>query len=294
MKRLEGKVALITGAARGMGRSHALTLAAEGADIVAFDLTADIAAVPYPLATADDLRETAEAVEAIGGRILTVTGDVRVQEDLDDAVAHGIERFGKIDVVIPNAGIWAIADFWEIDEEQWRQMFEVNTAGVWRTVKAVAPHLIEQRSGSVILISSVNGIEGARRYAHYVAAKHAVIGLMRAFGLELAEYGVRCNAICPGAIDTPILRWQGAYDMMAGAEGAGTPEHLDSGGRATHLLAGRGLLSPQAVSNAVLWLASEESADISGLEVVVDAGHRLMPGIDPGVIVESALAEGKA
>lgn len=281
MARMDGKVALITGAARGQGRSHALTLAREGADVVAFDLASQVEGVPYPMSTEDDLRQTVEGVEALGRRALAFRGDVRSQSDLDAAVAAGIRELGQIDVVIANAGIWSLGPFHELDDQEWITSFEINTLGVLRTIRAARSHLISRRAGSIIVTSSVLGLEGSRLSGHYVASKHAVSGLAKTVALELAPYGIRCNTVNPGSIDTPMLRWQGAYDLFAGGEGLGSeatmtlPERLP-----THLLADRRLLPAAAVSNAVLYLASDESSDVTGVEIPVDAGHMVMPGIE--------------
>jgi NAD(P)-dependent dehydrogenase (short-subunit alcohol dehydrogenase family) len=200
MGELDGRVVLITGAARGQGRAHAIRCASEGADIVAVDIDHDLSTVPYSLATADDLKDTTSQVEGLGRRILSTRADVRSQEQLDAAVAEALAAFGRLDVCIANAGIWSVNAFWEIDEVQWGQLIDVNLGGVWRTAKAVAPCLIEQRSGCIIVTASVNAFEGGKRSAHYAASKHGVLGLMRTIALELAPYGVRCNAICPGAV----------------------------------------------------------------------------------------------
>jgi len=183
-KRVAGKVALITGAARGQGRSHAITLAREGADILAIDVAADIKNIPYGLATPEDMRQTVAKVKATGRRIVAVQGDVRKQADLDDLVGRGIAEFGKIDIVVANAGVWTVDDLWKITDDEWNTVLDVNVGGVWRTIKAVAPYMIERQQGSIILIAS-GAAKGGRRLAHYVASKAAVVGLMAATALEL-------------------------------------------------------------------------------------------------------------
>jgi SDR family mycofactocin-dependent oxidoreductase len=290
MGRVTGKVALITGGARGQGRSHAITLAREGADILTIDVAAGIEHIPYGLATQEDLRQTVAEVEALDRRMIAVQGDVRRQADLDDLVSRGIAEFGKIDIVVANAGVWTVDDLWKITDDQWNTVLDVNLGGVWRTVKAVAPHMIEQQQGSIILIAS-GAAKGGRRLAHYVASKAAVIGLMAAAALELGPHGIRCNVILPGGVDTAILDWQGGYDMLAGGEGLGTREHLVTGARVSPLLPGRGLLPPQAISNAVLWLASDESSEVTGIEVPVDAGSLIQPGLNATALAENIFAE---
>ena len=281
MGRLTGRVAFITGGARGQGRAHALALAREGADIVTVDIAAQIDTVPYEMSTAEDLQATVDMVEELDRRIVAIQGDVRSQEQLDAAASAAVDTFGHIDILVANAGIWSLGRLWELTDQAWDDMIDVSLTGVWRTMKAVLPHMIEaQRGGSVILTSSVNGLEGAGIYAHYVAAKHGVLGLMRAGALELAPYGIRCNAVCPGFIDTKMTDWQGAYEMTGGHEGATRAEH-EAGAYHWHALAGRGLLKPEAVSGAVLWLASDESQEVTGLAIPVDAGHSILPGFSP-------------
>lgn len=279
MARLDGKVALITGAARGQGRAHATTLAREGADIVALDTTDQIDTVSYEMATKEELDQTVSLVEDLDRRCVAVQADVRSQEQLDQAVERGISEFGKIDILLANAGILSLASFWEMPEQQWDDLIGVNLTGVWKSAKAVAPHMIERQQGAIVMTSSVNGLEPAPNYAHYVAAKHGIIGLMSNVALELAPYRVRCNAVCPGAIDTGMTNWQGIYDMFAGHEG-GTREDFVEGARSFHALGGRSALPPEAISNAVLWLVSDEAEHITGVALPVDAGHMILPSVN--------------
>jgi SDR family mycofactocin-dependent oxidoreductase len=280
MTDLTGKVAFVTGAARGQGRSHALTLAAAGADIIAIDLCTDIDTIPYHLGTEDDLAETVAEIEKLDRRAVGIKADVRSSEQLDAAVAQGIAALGPIDILIINAGVWALAPLWELTEQQWQDMIDVDLTGVWRSLKAVLPAMVERRSGAVVITSSVNGFETGGGMSHYVAAKHGVLGLMKNAALELGPYNVRCNAVCPGLIDTKMNDWQGVYDMMAGHEG-GTPEDRQNAGYNWNVLAGRSLLSPQAISNAVLFLASDAASEITGVSLAVDGGHMILPGFNP-------------
>jgi SDR family mycofactocin-dependent oxidoreductase len=279
MADLTGQVALVTGAARGQGRSHALALAAAGADIVAVDACTDVATAPYPLATPDDLAATAKEIEQLDRRVVAVQTDVRDSAGLEAAVEQGIAELGRLDVLVANAGIWALGKLWEITEAQWQEMLDINLTGVWRSVKAVVPHMIEQRAGSIVLTSSVNGFEAGGGMTHYVAAKHGVLGLMKNAALELGPYGIRCNAVCPGFMDTKMNEWQGAYDMMAGHEG-GTPEDRRRSAYNWHALARRGALAPSSVSRSVVFLASDDAADITGVALPVDAGHMVLPGFN--------------
>jgi len=277
---LDGKVALITGGARGQGRAHALTSAREGADVVLVDIADQLATVPYRMATQEDLAETVRQVEALDRRALAVTADVRDQAQLDEAVSRGIAEFGKIDILIANAGIWTQAPFWEITDQAWDEMIGVNLTGVWKSAKAVAPHMIERQSGSIVITSSVNGLEPGMNYAHYVAAKHGVIGLMKNIALELARYGVRCNSINPGAIKTPMTDHQGAWDMFAGHEG-GTEADMLEGGYHFHALKGRTFMPPQVIADTALYLNSDLAAAVTGVTIPVDAGHMLLTGVNP-------------
>lgn len=276
---LDGKTVLITGGARGQGRAHALTSAREGADVILLDITRQLDSVEYPLATADDMTETVRQVEALDRRALTFDADVRDQTQLDDAVAAGITEFGKIDVLIANAGIWTRAPFWEMSEQMWSDMMDVNLTGVWKSAKAVAPHMIERQSGSIVITSSVNGLEPGMNYAHYVATKHGVIGLMKNIALELAPHGIRCNSVNPGAIRTPMTDQQGAWDMFAGHEG-GTPDDLIEGGYHFHALKGHSFMPPEVIANTALYLNSDLAASVTGVTIPVDAGHLLLTGVN--------------
>jgi SDR family mycofactocin-dependent oxidoreductase len=260
-------VALVTGAARGQGRSHAVELAAAGADIIAVDICQPVPTVPYPLATADDLAATVAEVEKFDRRALAIEGDIRSSADLDAAVAAGLAEFGKIDILVANAGIWALGKLWELTDEQWQDVIDINLTGTWRSIKAVVPSMIENRGGSIVLTASVNGLEAGG-------------GMMRNAALELGAYNIRCNAVCPGIVDTRMNDWPGAYDMMAGRPG-GTPEDRQSAAYNWSVLAGRGLLRPSTISKAVLWLASDDSIDVTGVALPIDGGHSILPGVNP-------------
>ncbi|MFI5952790.1 mycofactocin-coupled SDR family oxidoreductase [Cryptosporangium sp. NPDC051539] len=283
MADLTGKVALVTGAARGQGRSHALALAEAGADVIALDVCADIDTAPYPLGTPDELAATAKDVEALDRRVLAIECDVRDSAGLDDAVARGVAEFGRIDILAANAGIWALGKLWEITDAQWEEMLAVNLTGAWRTVKAVVPQMIAQKSGAIVLTSSVNGFEAGAGMTHYVAAKHGVLGLMRNAAVELGEFNIRCNAVCPGIVDTKMNDWPGSYDFIAGHEG-GTPQERADNAYHWSSLAGRGLLSPSSISRSVVFLASDDARDITGVALPVDGGHAVLPGSNPNPV----------
>ncbi|MCM3922814.1 mycofactocin-coupled SDR family oxidoreductase [Frankia sp. AiPs1] len=279
MGMLAGKVALITGGARGQGRAHAVTCAREGADVIIVDITEQLSTVAYKMAVQADVDETVAQVEALGRRALAIEADVRSQAELDDVVAQGIAAFGKIDILIANAGIWTQAPFWKLTEDQWEEMIGVNLTGVWKSAKAVTPHMIEHRSGSIVITSSVNGLEPGQNYAHYVSAKHGVIGLMKNIALELARYGIRCNSINPGAILTPMTDHQAAWDMFAGHPG-GTAADMIEGGYHYGALKGTTFLDPQAIADTALYLNSDLAANVTGVTIPVDAGHLLIPGVN--------------
>jgi SDR family mycofactocin-dependent oxidoreductase len=276
---LEGKTVLITGGSRGQGRQHALVSAREGADIIIVDTLEQIGSVTYPMVTQADIDETVRQVEALDRRILPIVGDVRKQAELNAAVEKGLAEFGKIDCLIANAGIFSLAPSWELDEEAWDDMIAVNLTGVWKSAKAVLPHMIERGTGSIVMTSSINGLEPGENYVHYCAAKYGVVGVMKTIALEVAKFGIRVNSVHPGAILTPMTSWQGAWDMMSGkGAGEGTEEDLVAAGYSFHALKGAGMLHPHVIADAALWLNSDLAAAVTGISVPVDAGHLLQPG----------------
>jgi SDR family mycofactocin-dependent oxidoreductase len=275
MNELEGKVVLITGGARGMGRSHAVTLAGEGADIVIADALHQYSTVPYELSTADDLAETERLVKATGRRCLAVQADVANAAEMKGVVDAARQEFGHIDGLVANAGIWTGGvPAWELSDEQWDEMSYVNLRGVWQSCKQVIPHMLEQGSGSMVLISSMAGMAGMRNFAHYVATKHGVVGLMRALAVELGGRGLRVNAVSPQATKTDLLLNQFSYDLFAGApfhSNVGTREDLDRGVLGQNLMP-VGPIDPSDISNAILWLLSDRARYVTGVALPVDAG----------------------
>lgn len=276
MGRVDGKVALITGAARGQGRSHAVRLAEEGADIIALDIAEQIAVVPYAMATPDDLAETARLVEKQGQRVVARQADVREQSALDAAVKEGVSELGPIGIVVANAGITQRGEpFWEMPEEDWQAVLDVNLSGVWRTVKAAVPSMIEaRRGGSVVLTSSAASIKPLQNLAAYVAAKHGLTGLMGTMALELGPHNIRVNTVNPTCVRTDMLLNDSVLRLFRPDLAAPSVEDLIDG------LTSRNTLSipwvePIDVSNAVLWLASDESRYVTGVALPVDAGHVL-------------------
>jgi SDR family mycofactocin-dependent oxidoreductase len=274
---LEGKVALVTGAARGQGRAHAVVSASEGADVVLLDVATELPGVPYPGASEEDLDETVRLVEAQGRKALRVVADVRDQAALDAAVARAITELGRIDILVANAGIYSAGPFWELTDAQWDDMIGVCLTGVWRSAKAVAPHMVEQQSGSIVAISSMNGLRAGPNYSHYTAAKHGVIGLMTSMAADLAPHGVRCNAIAPGAINTPMVNYPAGWAIFAGKTDASEEEVLDSA-RHYNSLKGVSLIPPEEVAKTALYLNSDLARNVTGVTVPVDAGHLLLMG----------------
>jgi SDR family mycofactocin-dependent oxidoreductase len=266
--RMEGKVALITGAARGQGRSHAIRLGEEGADIIAIDACTDVGAAPYPLGSAEDLAETAKLVENLDRRIVTRQADVRDWAQLKAAVDDGVSELGHLDVVLANAGILNFGPMWELTDEQFETMIDINLSGVWRTVKAVIPTLIEQGTGgSIILTSSVAGLKGFGYVGAYSAAKHGVVGLMRSLVNEVSAYNIRVNCVNPTTVDTDMIQHPAAYEFFQ-------VDNRDDFGAAFQTFHTMPVpwVEKSDISSAVLYLASDESRYVTGLTLAVDAG----------------------
>jgi len=265
---MDGKVALITGAARGQGRSHAVRLAEEGADIIAVDICDNIDSVPFSMGTADQLAETTKMVENLDRRIVTRRADVRHSAQLKAAIEEGVSEFGHIDVVCANAGIASMGMSWELSDEQWQDVIDVNLTGVWRTIKAVMPTLIDQGTGgSIIITSSMAGEMGLAGISHYTAAKHAVMGLMRSLVNEVSPYGIRVNCVNPTTVNTDMIHNDAFYQYCQ----ASTGEEMGAFFQTLHTLPVP-WVEPIDISNAVLFLASDESRYITGLPLWVDAG----------------------
>jgi (+)-trans-carveol dehydrogenase len=270
--RLEGKVAFITGAARGQGRSHAIRLAEEGADIIAIDACEHIETVPYPGATDKELADTVKAVEGLDRRIVAAKADVRDYGAIKKALDDGVAQFGRLDIVSANAGIFSHAPTAELTEEQWMTMIDINLNGVWRTCKAAIPHLIEGgRGGSIILTSSVAGLKGAPNFAHYVSAKHGVIGLMRTLAIELGSHGIRVNSIHPTNVNTTMIQNEDLYRLFFPAEQHPNKAQFAEAAADMQVL-NIPWVEPVDISNALVFLASDEARYITGVTLPVDGG----------------------
>jgi (+)-trans-carveol dehydrogenase len=271
-ERFAGKVAFVTGAARGQGRNHAVRLAQEGADIIAIDLCGPVETVEYPLAGPEDLAETVRQVEALDRRILARQADVRDTASLATALDAGVAELGRLDIVCANAGILSSGSLAELTEQAWRQMIDVNLSGVWRTCKAAIPHLLAgQRGGAIVLTSSVAGLKSYPNMAHYVAAKHGVTGLMRTLATELAPHRIRVNSVHPTQVDTDMIQNDVMYRLFCPELEHPGREDFAPVSRATGLLP-VDWVEPDDVSAAVLFLASDEARYITGTALPVDAG----------------------
>ncbi|GKU48256.1 NAD-dependent oxidoreductase [Mycobacterium montefiorense] len=269
-------MALVTGAARGQGRAHAIRLAAEGADVIAIDVCAPVSeTVTYPPASPDELAETARAVNSTGRDVLARAVDIRDLAALQQVVADGVAQFGRLDIVVANAGVLSWNRLWEMSEEQWDTVIDVNLNGTWRTTRAAVPAMIAAgNGGSIIIVSSSTGIKATPGNGHYSASKHGVVGLTNALALEVGEYGIRVNSVHPYAVKTPMIGIEGMSDILARypsylhslspmplqPSGITDPERL-------------GCLVPEEISDVVAWLAGSGSAALSGCQIPVDRGH---------------------
>jgi (+)-trans-carveol dehydrogenase len=280
--RIEGKVAFITGAARGQGRAHAVRLAQEGADIIAIDICKPIDGFLNPAPTPADLAETADLVREHNRRIVTAEIDVRDYESLKAAVDSGVDQLGRLDVIVANAGISNAGNddggrLDKVGERDWQAMIDVNLSGVWKTVKAGVPHMLAGgRGGSIVLTSSVNGFKAYSNLllGHYVASKHGVVGLMRAFAVELGQHMIRVNSVHPTFVDTPMLLNEGLYRFVRPDLENPGPDDLAPFCQSFHTLP-IPWVEAQDISNAVLFLASDESRYITGVTLPIDAGQCL-------------------
>ncbi len=272
--RLEGKVAFITGAARGQGRSHAVRLAQEGADIIAVDLCAQMSSVGYPMATEEDLAETVRQVEALDRRIVASVADVRDSAALKGAVDEGVAQLGRLDIVLANAGIATFAPVEDLTDDMWDEMIAVNLTGVFKTVRAAVPHLkAGGRGGAIVLTSSTAGIKGLANLAHYVAAKHGVVGLVKTLANELGPDMIRVNSVHPTSVNTDMIHNEETYALFRpdkpGSEV--TREEAGESFKAMNILPVE-WVEPVDISNAILFLVSDEGRYVTGVQLPVDAG----------------------
>ena len=273
MGRVNGKVAIVTGAAKGMGRSHCVRLAEEGADIVAVDLCEQQEGVEYPGGTEAELQETATRVEQTGQRAMAEKADIRDLSALERLVAKTRDAFGGLDIVVANAGISTVGPAWELTPAQWNAVVNTNLTGTWNTVRATVPTLIEQgRGGSIVLISSVAGVRGFVGMGHYSASKHAIIGLMQTLAQELGPQNIRVNTVNPGVINTDMAMNAKLFaQFLPDSPNPSREEVAAIYGQLT--LLPNPWLEPVDVSNAVLWLTSDEARYVTGVVLPIDAGQ---------------------
>ncbi len=267
--RVEGKVAFITGAARGQGRAHALRLAEEGADIIALDVDTQIENVPYATATAEDLAETVRQVEALDRRIVAETVDVRDLDKMKAFVEKGVAELGRLDIVSGNAGVDIVGPWHTMTPEIVRTTIDINLIGVWNTVMSALPHILKAgNGGSIILTSSANGLKAGPWNMAYNMAKYGVTGMTKTFAMELAKDNVRVNSVHPGGVDTPMA--QGIMGVEDSGFAKGNEENPNLMGMLTQWIPG--MMEPREISNAVLFLASDDSKWITGHALAVDGG----------------------
>jgi SDR family mycofactocin-dependent oxidoreductase len=273
---LDGRVAFVTGAARGQGRAHAARLAADGADIIAIDVCRPISdTITYPAPTSEDLAETVRLVEAEGRKVLAREVDIRDLAALREVVADGIEQFGRLDIVVANAGVLSWGRMFEMSEEQWDTVIDVNLNGTWRTIRATVPAMIEAgNGGSIIIVSSSAGTKATPGNGHYSASKHGLVAITNALAIEVGEFGIRVNSIHPYSIDTPMVEPDAMMEIFGKYPAflhsfKPMPYHpVNHDGK-------KGLkefMTPEEVSDVVSWLASDGSATISGSQIAVDRG----------------------
>ncbi|MER5794254.1 mycofactocin-coupled SDR family oxidoreductase [Streptomyces sp. NPDC001980] len=274
--RVEGKVAFITGAARGQGRSHAVRLAEEGADIIAVDVCKQLDGVTFSMSTPEDLEETVNQVQKLGRRIHAVQADVRDHDALKAAVDDGVAEFGRLDIVVANAGLGSDgATLDAMAEQTWRDMIDVNLTGVWLSTKVSTPHIVAGgRGGSVVLTSSVGGLKAYPNIGHYIAAKHGVVGLMRTLAIELGAENIRVNSLHTTQVSTPMVMHEATYRMFRPDLENPTVDDFAAVSRGMHILP-TPWVEPLDVSNAVVFLASDESRFITGVTLPIDAGALL-------------------
>ena len=272
---LAGRVAFVTGAARGQGRAYALRLARDGANLILSDICGPVSpSIPYESATPDDLAETVRLALAEGVSVHSATADIRDDAALRRLVADGLERFGRLDVVVANAGVLSWGRLWELSDEQWNAVIDVNLTGTWRTLRAVIPAMIDAgNGGSIIIVSSASGVKATPGNGHYSASKHGLTALTNTLALELGEYGIRVNSINPYSIATPMIQNQAMLGVLSAHPSylnayAPMPYQPVVGGEAKR----SDFMSPEEAAEVVAWLAGDNSGVVSGSQILVDRG----------------------
>ena len=272
--RVAGKVAFITGAARSQGRSHALRLAQEGADIIAVDVAGPVESIGmYPPATEEDLAETVRQVEALDRRIVATKADVRDTAALQAALDDGVAQLGRLDIVLANAGVFEIQPALELTDDAWREMIDINLTGVWNTCKVALPRLVEQgEGGAIVLTSSTAGLKGTPNTIHYTAAKHGVVGIMRTLANEFAQHSIRVNSVHPTSVNTVMIQNEKTWGLFQPDNPNPTRESAEPVFRSINALPVP-WVEPVDISNAILFLVSDEARYVTGVTLPVDAGY---------------------
>jgi len=264
---LQGRVAFITGAARGQGRAHAARLAREGADIIALDICAPVSdSISYPAATPEDLADTVRAVEAEGRKVLARQVDIRDDAAVRQLVSDGVEQFGRLDIMVANAGVLSWGRIWELSDEQWNTVIDVNLTGTFHTLRAAIPAMIDTgNGGAIVVVSSSAGLKATPGNGHYSASKHGLTGLTNSLAIELSEFGIRVNSIHPYSVETAMIE----PDLMMQVF-AKHPHYIHSFG--PMLLQPKGFMGAAEVSDVVVWLAGDGSGALTGAQIPVDKG----------------------
>lgn len=267
MGSLQGRVAFVTGAARAQGRSHAVRLARQGADIIALDICVSVSgSISYPPATREDLHETVRAVAAEGREVLAREVDIRDDAALRQLVADGVEQFGRLDIVVANAGVLGWGRLWELTDDQWDTVIGVNLTGTWRTLRATVPAMIRAgNGGSIVVVSSSAGLKATPGNGHYSASKHGLTALTNTLAIEVGEYGIRVNSIHPYSVDTPMIEPEAMAQIFAKH-----PHFIHS--FPPMPLQSKGFMTPEEISDVVVWLAGDGSGALSGAQLPVDKG----------------------
>ena len=277
MADLEGRVAFVTGAARGQGRAYAVRLAREGADVIVSDICAPASdTIPYVASTPEDLAETVHLVEAEGRKALSRVVDIRDDAALRALVADGMDQFGRLDVLVANAGVLSWGRLWELSDEQWNTVIDVNLTGTWRTLRAVIPAMIESgNGGSIVIVSSAGGIKATPGNGHYAASKHGLTALTNTLAIELGEYSIRVNSIHPYSIATPMIENDAMLGVLAKHPAfmhsyAPMPyQPLDKDSKKAKR---NDFMSAEEAAEVVVWLAGDNSGVLSGSQIVIDRG----------------------
>ena len=276
---MDGKVAVVSGAARGQGRAHAVRLAREGADIIAMDICADIDTVHYPLARPEDLDETVAQIERLGRRVSATQTDVRDATAVAEAIDGGVGELGRLDIVVANAGVAMYDAADTMSAQSWSDMIDTNLTGVWTVCRASTPHMIRGgRGGAMVLISSVAAHVGMLHLSHYSAAKAGVVGLMRALAVELAPHMIRVNTIHPTSVKTTMVINEATYDLLVPGAGPSAREGA-ANAPAEVVEAFKGInampvawAEAEDISEAVMYLVADSGRYVSGTQLSIDAG----------------------